>query len=159
MNVWATRRKPMLTAGEPVDRLLPAGGLHELLGASDYVVVTASLNSTTRHLLGEAEFRAFKPGAVLVNVARGGVVDQDALLAALDEGRVGGAFLDVVDPQPLPPESPLWSHPRVTITPHISGGSPEGWARSMDLFCSNLPLYLDGDVARLGNLANLADHL
>jgi phosphoglycerate dehydrogenase-like enzyme len=159
MDVWATRRKPMLTAGEPVDRLLPAGGLHELLGASDYVVVTASLNSTTRHLLGEAEFRAFKPGAVLVNVARGGVVDQDALLAALDEGRVGGAFLDVVDPQPLPPESPLWSHPRVTITPHISGGSPEGWARSMDLFCSNLPLYLDGDVARLGNLANLADHL
>jgi phosphoglycerate dehydrogenase-like enzyme len=159
MDVWATKRKPMLTTGEPVDRLLPAGDLHELLAASDYVVVTTSLNSTTRHLLGDAEFRAFKPGAVLVNVARGGVVDQDALLAALDEGRVGGAFLDVVDPQPLPPESPLWSHPRVTITPHISGGSPEGWARSMDLFCSNLPLYLDGDVARLGNLANLADHL
>jgi phosphoglycerate dehydrogenase-like enzyme len=159
MDVWATKRKPMLTTGEPVDRLLPAGRLHELLGASDYVVVTASLNSTTRHLLGEAEFRALKPGAVLVNVARGGLVDQDALLAALDDGRVGGAFLDVVEPQPLPPESPLWAHPRVTITPHISGGSPEGWARSMDLFCSNLPLYLDGDVARLGNLANLADHL
>ena len=159
MEVWATKRTPLLTTGEPVDRLLPAEGLHELLGASDYVVVTASLNSTTRHLLGEAEFRALKPGAGIVNVARGGLVDQKALLAALGDGRVGGAVLDVVVPQPLPPESPLWSHPRVIVTSHISGGSPEGWARSMDLFRWNLPLYLDGHVERLGNLVNLVDHL
>ena len=149
----------MLTEGEPVDRLLAPDGLHELLGASDYVVVTASLNSTTRRLLGEAEFRALKPGAGFVNVARGGLVDQDALLAALEEGRVGGAVLDVVVPQPLPPESPLWAHPRVIVTSHISGGSPEGWARSMALFCRNLPLYLDGETGRLGNLVELADHL
>lgn len=159
MEVWATKRTPMLTEGEPVDRLLPADALHELLGASDYVVVAASLNSTTRHLLGEAEFSAMKPGAGFVNVARGGLVDQAALIAALDDGRVGGAVLDVVTPQPLPPESPLWSHPRVIVTSHISGGSPEGWARSMDLFCRNLPLYLDGDSGRLGNLVHLADHL
>jgi D-2-hydroxyacid dehydrogenase (NADP+) len=159
MEVWATKRKPMLTEGEPVDRLLPAEGLHELLGSSDYVVVVASLNSTTQHLLGEAEFRALKPGAGVVNVARGGLVDQDALLAALDDGRVGGAVLDVVVPEPLPSESPLWAHPRVIVTSHISGGSPEGWARSMDLFRWNLPLYLDGDVAHLRNLVNLADHL
>ena len=68
-------------------------------------------------------------------------------------------MLDVVEPQPLPPESPLWAHPRVIVTSHISGGSPEGWARSMDLFRWNLLLYLDGDVGRLGNLVNLADHL
>ncbi len=94
-----------------------------------------------------------------MNIARGGLVDQDALLAALADGRVGAAVLDVVEPQPLPPESALWTHPRVIVTSHISGGSPEGWARSMELFCRNLPLYLDGDVGRLGNLVNLADHL
>jgi phosphoglycerate dehydrogenase-like enzyme len=159
MEVWATRRTPILTSGEPFDRLLPIDELHELLGASDYVVVTASLNSTTRHLLGEAEFRAFKPGAILVNVARGGVLHQDALLAALDDGRLGGAFLDVAEPEPLPPESPLWTHPQVIVTPHISGGTPEGWARSVELFCRNLPLYLAGETKRLGNLVDLADHL
>jgi phosphoglycerate dehydrogenase-like enzyme len=159
MEVWATRRTPILTSGEPFDRLLPIDELNELLGASDYVVVTASLNSTTRHLLGEAEFRAFKPGAILVNVARGGVLHQDALLAALDDGRLGGAFLDVAEPEPLPPESPLWTHPQVIVTPHISGGTPEGWARSVELFCRNLPLYLAGETKRLGNLVDLADHL
>jgi phosphoglycerate dehydrogenase-like enzyme len=159
MDVWATKRRPALTAGEPVDRLLPSEGLHELLAASDYVVVTASLNSTTRHLLGEAEFGACKPGAVLVNVARGGVLDQDALLAALDDGRLAGAFLDVAEPEPLPPESPLWRHPRVLVTPHIAGGSPEGWSRTIDLFCDNLALYLNGETRRFANLANLADHL
>jgi phosphoglycerate dehydrogenase-like enzyme len=68
-------------------------------------------------------------------------------------------MLDVVTPQPLPPESPLWAHPRVIVTPHISGGSPEGWVRSMDLFITNLPRYLDGDVAHLGGLVDLRDHL
>ena len=149
----------MLTTNEPLDRLLPPERMHEMLAGSDYVVVTASLNSTSRHLLGEAEFRALKPGAGLVNVARGGLVDQEALLAALADGRVGGAVLDVVVPQPLPPEHPLWAHPRVIVTSHISGGSPEGWARSMDLFRWNLPLYLDGQADRLGNVVDLADHL
>lgn len=159
MEVWATRRTPALTVGEPVDRILPAERLHELLGHSDYVVVTASLNSTTRHLLGDAEFHAVRPGATLVNVARGGLVDHEALLQALDDGRVGGAVLDVVDPEPLPSESPLWAHPRVIVTPHISGGSPEGWERSIELFCKNLPLYLAGETSQLGNLVDLADHL
>ena len=159
MEVWATRRTRTLTMGEPVDRLLGTEDLHELLAASDFVVVTASLNSSTRHLLGEAQFAALKPGAGLVNVARGGVIDQDALLAALADGRVGGAVLDVVTPQPLPPESPLWSHPRVIVTPHISGGTSEGWARSLDLFVLNLPHYLDGDLTHLGGLVDLRDHL
>jgi glyoxylate/hydroxypyruvate reductase len=159
MEVWATRRTPALTVGEPVDRMLPPEGLRELLAASDFVVVTASLNSSTHHLLGEAEFSALKPGAGIVNVARGGVLDQDALLVALADGRVGGAVLDVVTPQPLPPESPLWSHPRVIVTPHVSGGTPEGWIRSLDLFILNLPRYLDGDVTHLGGLVDLRDHL
>jgi phosphoglycerate dehydrogenase-like enzyme len=159
MEVWATKRTPMPTEGEPIDRLLPPEALPELLAASDYVVVTASLNSTTRGLIGAAELASLKPGAGLVNVARGGLVDQPALLEALDDGRVAGAVLDVVVPQPLPPGDPLWSHPRVIVTPHVSGGSPEGWARSIDLFCVNLRHYLDGDVERLGNRVRLAEHL
>jgi phosphoglycerate dehydrogenase-like enzyme len=159
MTVWATRRTPGSTLGEPLDRLLPPERLHELLAASDFVVLTASLNSTTRHLIGIAEFAALKQGAVLVNVGRGGLVDQDALVGALASGGLGGAVLDVVEPQPLPPDSPLWADPRVIVTPHISGGSPEGWARSMDLFIENLPRYLAGEHARLGNLVRLEDHL
>jgi phosphoglycerate dehydrogenase-like enzyme len=159
MEVWATRRRAMPTIGEPADRLLGPDALHELLAASDFVVVSASLNSTSRHLLGAPEFDALKRGAGIVNVARGAVIDQDALLAALDDGRVGGAVLDVVTPQPLPAESPLWAHPRVIVTPHISGGSPEGWARSIDLFIVNLARYLDGELERLGSVVDLADHL
>jgi phosphoglycerate dehydrogenase-like enzyme len=159
MTVWATRRKPMLTSGEPIERLLPPEGIHELLAASDYIVLTASLNSTTRHLIGAAELASVKRGAVLVNVARGALIDERALLAALDDGTVGGAVLDVTETQPLPQACPLWQHPRVIVTPHISGGSPEGWTRSMELFLANLPLYLDGEHGRLGNLVALADHI
>lgn len=159
MEVTATRRTPVPATDEPLDRLLPPERLPELLSESDYVVVTASLNSTTRHLLGEAELALLAPGAVVVNVARGGLVDQEALVRALGEGRLRGAVLDVVEPEPLPPESPLWTDPRVILTPHISGGSPEGWDRSLELFCRNLPLYLDGRSERLANLVDLADHL
>lgn len=159
MTVWATRRRPMLTAGEPIDRLLPPEEISELLAASDYVVLTASLNSTTRHLIGAAELASLKRGAVLVNVGRGGLVDEPALLAALDDGTLAGAVLDVVATQPLPVSSPLWQHPRVIVTPHISGGSPEGWRRSMELFLANLPLYLAGQHGRLGNVVVLAEHI
>jgi len=159
MEVWATRRRPVLPTDEPADQLLPAERLHELLAACDYVVLTASLNSTTRRLLGPEEFRALKPGAGLVNVARGGLVDQDALVEALADGRLRGAVLDVVDPQPLPPESPLWRLPNVIVTSHISGGTPEGWMRSIELFCLNLPLYLDGHPERMANVVDLVDHL
>jgi glyoxylate/hydroxypyruvate reductase A len=87
------------------------------------------------------------------------VLDQDALLAVLDEGRLAGAFLDVTEPEPLPPESPLWRHPRVIVTPHIAGGSPEGWTRTIGLFCDNLALYLGGETQRFANVADLAEHL
>jgi phosphoglycerate dehydrogenase-like enzyme len=159
MEVWATRRAAMLVAGEPVDRLLPAELLHELLAGSDYVVLTASLNATSRCLLGRDEFRVLKPGAGLVNVARGGLVDQDVLIEALGDGRIRGAVLDVVDPEPLPPDSPLWSLPNVIVTSHISGGTPEGWARSIELFCLNLRLYLEGRSHLMANIVELGRHL
>jgi phosphoglycerate dehydrogenase-like enzyme len=148
----------MLTTNEPLDRPGPPERMHEMLARSDDVVVTASLDSASRRLLGDAEFRTLTPGAGLVNVARGGLVDQEALLAALAVGRVCAAVLDVV-PQPLPPEHPLWAHPREIVTSHISNGGPKGWARSMDFFRWNVPLYLDAEADRLGNVVDLADNL
>lgn len=101
MTVWATRRRAGFVSSEPLDRLLGAGEIEDLLAASDFVVVAASLNSSTRHLLDDRALASLKPGAYLVNVARGGIVDHDALLAALNSGRLRGALLDVTDPEPL----------------------------------------------------------
>ena len=148
MEVWATRRKAALTMGEPVDRLLPAESLHELLAASDYVVVTASLNSTTRHLFGEAEFRALRPGAAFVNVARGGLIDQEALLRALDDGRVRGAVLDVVTPEPLPPDHGLHHLPNVFLTPHLAGNEGSDLARMGMFAAEELRRYAMGAPLR-----------
>jgi len=159
MEVWGCRRTPILPTAEPLDRLLPAADLPALLEACDVVVLTASLNSTTRHLIGAPELARMRPGAILVNVARGGVVDQDALVAALRAGHLRAALLDVATPEPLPPDSPLWDTPGLFLTPHISGTSPEGHQRAIDLFCANLRLYLAGHSEHLGNLVDVRDHL
>jgi phosphoglycerate dehydrogenase-like enzyme len=159
MRIWATRRTPMFATGEPVDRLLGAHELPSLLTASDYIVIASSLNSTTRHLLDVVAFQRIKRGAFLVNVARGEVVDQSALVAALESGILAGATLDVTTPEPLPADSPLWSIPNLWITPHVSGDTPEGWQRGIDLFCANLRLFLDGHPQRMGNIVDLSAHL
>lgn len=96
----------------------------EALAGADLVILALALTPQTAGVIGQAELAAMAPHAWLVNVARGGHVDGDALLAALDAGQLGGACLDVTDPEPLPDGHPLWSHPRVMITPHI-GNTPE----------------------------------
>jgi phosphoglycerate dehydrogenase-like enzyme len=154
MEVWATKRTPLFLSGEPLDRLLSPTDLRELLSASDVVVLCASLNRSTRQLIGEAELAAMKPTAVLVNVARGSLVDEDALVRALREGRLRGAMLDVTREEPLPAESPLWAAPNLFITPHISGNAPESWGWGVDFLCDNLRLYLDGAPERMGNLVD-----
>jgi phosphoglycerate dehydrogenase-like enzyme len=159
MEVWATRRTPTLDAIEPVDRMVPASELETLLAASDFVVVAASLNSTTRRLIDGTTLAAMRPGAFLVNVSRGGLVDQAALAESLAAGRLAGAVLDVTEPEPLPPGDPLWNAPNLWITPHVSGDTPEGWRRCIDLFCANLDLFLDGEEARMGNVVDLDAHL
>jgi phosphoglycerate dehydrogenase-like enzyme len=159
MRVWATRRTPLFDSGEPLDRLLPPEDLATMLRSSDVVVVAASLNSTTRLLLGAEELSELKPGAILVNVARGGLVDQAALAAALRDGRLGGAVLDVASPEPLPAESELWDAPNLWLTPHVSGDTREGWRRGMEFFCANLRLFLDGRVERMGNVVDMRAHL
>jgi phosphoglycerate dehydrogenase-like enzyme len=159
MRVWATRRTPMFPTGEPVDRLLGAHELPSLLAASDFIVIASSLNSTTRHLLDATAFHRIKRGAFLVNLARGEVIDQPALITALETGVLAGAMLDVTTPEPLPADSPLWIIPNLWITPHVSGDTPEGWQRGIDLFCANLRLFLDGHPQRMGNIVNLSAHL
>ena len=119
--------------------------LSDLLGRSDHVVIAAPATSATRHLLDADAFAAMKPGAHLVNIARGSLVDQDALIEALDRGTLAMASLDVVDPEPLPAGHPLYAHPKVRLSPHVSWSSPDTMRRTFDLFAENLRRYRSGE--------------
>ena len=107
--------------------------LHELLGVADVVSVHVPLTDDSRGMIGRDEFAAMKPGTVFINTARGGVVDQDALLAALEAGRLFGAGLDVTDPEPLPADHPLAGRSDVIVTPHIASGTIEGKVRMLQM--------------------------
>lgn len=130
--------------GRFVHRLYPPEALHSMLALCDFVVVTVPLTPATRGLLGREAFAAMKPGAYLVDVSRGGVVDHDALVEALQSGHLAGAALDVFPEEPLPPESPLWRLPNVLLTPHIAGATAFYDQRAMALFAENLRRYLSG---------------
>lgn len=151
MRVWALRRTPMIAANEPVEQILDAGELDLLLRECDVVVITAALNTSTRHLIGARELQMLQRDAVLVNIARGAILDEQALVRALEEGWFGGAILDVTATEPLPANSPLWDAPNLLLTPHISGEMPIGRERSIHLFCQNLKLYLEGRTEFFGN--------
>ena len=141
MRVIATRR----TAAPADDGIERAASLAELLAAADHIVVAAPATAETRHLIDADALGAVKPGAHLINIARGSLVDQDALLAALDDGRLAMASLDVVEPEPLPAGHPLFTHPRVRLSPHISWSSPETSRRTMELFVENVARYRAGE--------------
>jgi phosphoglycerate dehydrogenase-like enzyme len=126
--------------------------LHEMLSQSDYVVVTLPLTRETVHFIGEAELRAMKPTAYLVNVARGAIVDEAALVQALRQGWIAGAGLDVFEQEPLPATSPLWNLENVLISPHVAGFTPRYDERATALFAENLKRYLAGEP-----LLNLVD--
>ncbi|HUS81886.1 MAG TPA: D-2-hydroxyacid dehydrogenase [Dehalococcoidia bacterium] len=132
------------TDAGPADELLPPSDLQRLLAESDYVVLSVPLSNETRRMIGEAELRAMRPSAVLINVCRGAVVDEEALVRALKEGRIAGAGLDVFEREPLPPESELWGMENVIISPHVSGANIHYFERAAPIFCENLRRYLDG---------------
>ena len=132
-------------AGEYVDRLYAPDQLHAMLAECDYVVVAAPLTPETRGLLGAAEFQAMKRTAVVINVARGGVIDEAALVDALRNQVIGGAALDVFEQEPLPADSPLWHLPNVILSPHVSGFTPHYDERAMALFAENLRRYVAGE--------------
>ena len=129
-----------------VDEALPLTQLHQALAQADVVAVTIALTPETTHLLGAAEFASCKRGALLVNVARGPVLDQAALVRALHSGQLGGAAVDVSDPEPLPADDPLWSCPNVLISPHYAGsGNPRSLQRLADGAADNLRRLMAGE--------------
>jgi phosphoglycerate dehydrogenase-like enzyme len=147
MHVLAMRRHPEL--GDPcVDEMLGPGRLMDALGAAHFVVVALPATTETRGLLGRAEFATMRSDAVLINIARGAIVDEEALIAALSAGRIRGAALDVFVEEPLPDTSPLWDLPNVIITPHNSWSTPHLKNREVDLFIDNLERYLAGEPLR-----------
>ncbi|MBB4859063.1 phosphoglycerate dehydrogenase-like enzyme [Novosphingobium chloroacetimidivorans] len=112
----------------------------------DWVIVAVPSTPDTHGMIGAAEFAAMKPGAVIMNFARGEVIETEALLAAIDSGHLGGAFLDVTDPEPLPPEHPLWARENVHISMHLSGRSQETiFQKGAERFLGNLDRYLAGE--------------
>lgn len=146
MQVIATKRTPV---DDPnVDRLLSPDELHTLLQESDFVVLALPMSDETRGLIGAAELARMRERALLINVARGGVIDEPALIEALSERRIGGAVLDVASQEPLPADSPLWDLPNCVITPHDSAWSPLGGARQAELFLDNLARFVAGDPLR-----------
>jgi glyoxylate/hydroxypyruvate reductase A len=143
MEVWAMRRRGGETV-DGVDRLITRESLHEVLPLIDALVVTAPLTVETHHLIGRTELTLLPPTALIVNVGRGAVIDEPELIAALQEGRLAGAALDVFETEPLPADSPLWDLPNVLVTPHTATGSVHENALIVRLFLDNLQRYLDG---------------
>ena len=129
--------------GDLVNRLYPPQALTTMLKECDYVVVTLPRTTTTRGLLGAKELGLMKPGAYLVDISRGEIVDHGALIPLLRERKIAGAALDVFPAEPLPADSPLWKLPNVIITPHIGGFSPHYDERATALFAENLKRYLE----------------
>lgn len=143
MNVLGTRATPRPM--DHVDEVHGSDRLTDLLPRAAFIAICTPLIPATRHLIDRASFERMKPGVILADVSRGGVVDQDALLRAMDKGRVAGAALDVFETEPLPAASPLWSQPGVLISPHCSSVY-DGWAEaSFDLFLANLANWVAGD--------------
>jgi len=150
MDVIGTKRDPA-TAPEAVDEAFPPGGLGELLDRADYLLLSCPLTDETEGLIGRRELRRLGDDAVVVNVARGAVVDQAALVRALQYRTVRGAALDVFEEEPLPGESPLWDLENVVLTPHNGGATPRYAERLADVFAANYRAYETEGVDGLDN--------
>ena len=145
MRVIALRRKPADRVPAPAHAQWPVSRLHELLPRVDWLVLAAPHTPETDCMIGWEELTLMKPSARLMNLGRGALVDEAALIEALREGRIAGAALDVFDEEPLPPGSPLWDMPEVIVTPHTSGLAPRYWERAMEQFTANLRRFMAGE--------------
>ena len=148
MRVIATRRRIEIDRESVADEVFPLSALAERIGEADHVAITLPLTRDTEGLFSAALIEKMKPGAYLYNIGRGSIIDQDALIKALQSGRLGGAGLDVTTPEPLPADSPLWDLDNVIITPHTSGSSPKLMERAVALWIDNLKRFLAGEPLR-----------
>jgi D-2-hydroxyacid dehydrogenase (NADP+) len=153
MRVNGLRRRADASPPAGFDKVFAISNLHAALANADHVAVTLPNTPRSRGLFDAAAFAAMKPGAAIYNVGRGPVIDTAALIAALQSGHLGGAGLDVTDPEPLPADSPLWDMENVLITAHTSGATPRFWERQADLIAENIRRIQRGDAPR--NLVDL----
>ena len=144
MQVISAREHPEHQKPEFVHEVLPSSRLDELLARSDYVVLAAPVTSATQGMIGRPQLAKMKPDACLINVGRGALVDETALIEALRDRKIGGAALDVFEKEPLPSDSPLWDLEHLLITPHTAGMTEKLWERHYVLFSENLRRYLNG---------------
>lgn len=160
MKVIATQRNPgALRANQhgsldevPGVRMLPYDNVEELFALSDYIALTVPLTAQTDGLVNASVLSHARPGAVIINASRGGVVDETALMNCLEEGKIGFVMSDVFKEEPLPPDSKWWSHPNSVVTPHSAGFAPDYEDAVIELFTENLRRYIRGE-----NLLNVAD--
>ena len=146
MRVIAIRRSPVSHAtSKYIDIMLPREELPKLLSESDFVVLSLPLTPETRGLIGRKELQMMKPSSYLINVARGGIVDEAALICALEENWIAGAGVDVFTTEPLPIESKFWNLPNLIFSPHSSGGMDDYYQRTTDVFCENITRYMSGE--------------
>ena len=143
MRVWGVTRSGKSDSTHS-EKIVPASQLEEALPHADYVVIAAPETLETRHLIGAAQIARMKPGARLINIGRGSLLDEAALILALEKGALAGAALDVTSVEPLPPESPLWNAPNLFITPHTSAVSDRLWHRETALLMDLLERWFDG---------------
>jgi phosphoglycerate dehydrogenase-like enzyme len=147
MRVLGVRRYPAVES-PCVEAMYGPDQLLDILPAADYLVLAMPLTFETRHMIGEAELRAMKPTAALINIGRGGTVDQEALIEALREGWIAAAGLDVFETEPLPEDSPLWGMDNAVLTYHYAGSTPAYNDRAMTIFIDNLCRYRSGEPMR-----------
>jgi phosphoglycerate dehydrogenase-like enzyme len=143
MRVWGVTRSGK-GDNALAERIVPVARLHEVLAQADYVVIAAPETSETKHLIGAEEISRMKRGACLINVGRGSLLDESALLAALQSGQLGGGVLDVTSLEPLPADSPLWKAPNLLITPHTSAVSDRLWERETEMLLELLERWFSG---------------
>jgi D-2-hydroxyacid dehydrogenase (NADP+) len=143
MRVWGVTRSGRGDTAH-AQRILPASRLHEALPHADYIVVAAPDTAETKHLIGAGQMALTKRGARLINIGRGSLLDEAALVSALKSGQLGGAALDVTSVEPLPADSTLWKAPNLFLTPHTSGVSDRLWQRQTELLLQLLEEWFSG---------------
>lgn len=143
VRIWAVTRSGNADT-DLAERVFAASQLHEALPQADFIVLAAPETPETRQMIGPREFGLMKPSTYFINVARGALVSEPALVRALGSGQIAGAALDVTTEEPLPAESPLWKLPNVFITPHVSAVSEHLWERQTDLIMENLERWFSG---------------